>query len=63
MSKFVKGLIGSAGLVAGSAFAAVPAAVTTAISDASADGVTVATAMLVMVAAFLGFKIIRRQMH
>lgn len=63
MSKALKGLFASAGLVAGSAFAAVPADVTTAITGAQTDGTTVATAMLVMVAAFLGFRIIRRQMH
>jgi len=63
MSKALKGLFASAGLAAGSAFAAVPADVTTAIASAQTDGTTVATAMLVMVAAFLGFRIIRRQMH
>lgn len=63
MSKLLKGLVASAGLASGAVFAAVPADVTTAIAAAQTDGTTVATAMLVMVAAFLGFRIIRRQMH
>lgn len=50
------------GLV-GSAQAAVPAAVTTAISDASTDMITIATAIFVAVIGLLGFKLMRRAAH
>lgn len=43
-----------------SSFAAVPEAVTTAITAAGADMVTVATAVFVAVIALLGFKLMRR---
>lgn len=50
------------GLVAttGTALAAVPMDVTTALSDAKTDGVTVATAVLVAVVAIFAFKLMRR---
>ena len=66
MNKFTKARLAvlGAGVAASNVvLAAVPAAVTTAIADAQTDGVTVATAMLVMAAAFLGFAIIRSQMR
>lgn len=52
----------SAGLLAagGSAFAAVPAEVTTALTDMKADGLVVAGAVLVAVIAVAAFKFIRR---
>lgn len=46
-----------------SAFAAVPAAITTAITDLQADAITVATAMVGVTAALLVFRYIRRQLH
>lgn len=46
-----------------SVLAAVPASVTTAISDAQADAVTVAALMLGVTAALLAFTLMRRQMH
>lgn len=45
-----------------SAFAAVPADVTTAISDMKADGLTVATAVLVAIIAIAAIKFIRKGM-
>lgn len=50
------------GLVAttGSAFAAVPASVTSALGDAQTDGVTIATAVFVAVVAMFAFKLMRR---
>lgn len=45
------------------AFAAVPAAITTAITDLQADAITVATAMVGVTAALLVFRYIRRQLH
>lgn len=45
---------------AGSVFAAVPAAVTTSLTDAQADGVTVATAVLVAIVAIYAFKLMRK---
>jgi len=50
------------GLVAttGSAFAAVPASVTTALSDAQTDGVTIATAVFVAIVAMFAFKLMRK---
>lgn len=44
----------------GSAMAAVPADVTTALTDAKTDGVTVATAVLVAVVAIYAFKLMRK---
>ena len=50
------------GLVAstGSAFAAVPASVITALSDAQTDGVTIATAVFVAIVAMYSFKLMRK---
>lgn len=50
------------GLVAstGSAFAAVPASVTTALADAQTDGVTIATAVFVAIVAMYSFKLMRK---
>lgn len=45
---------------AGSAFAAVPAEVTTALGDAKADGITIATAVFVAVVAMYAFKLMRK---
>lgn len=47
-------------LAAGNAMAAVPTEVTTALSDAKTDGVTVATAVLVAIVAIFAFKLMRR---
>lgn len=44
----------------GSAFAAVPTEVTTALSDAKTDGVAVATAVLVALVAIYAFKLMRK---
>lgn len=44
-----------------SVFAAVPAAVTTSITDAGADAATVAGAVLVVFVALLGFRMMRSQ--
>jgi len=44
----------------GSAMAAVPADVTTALEGAKTDGVTVATAVLVAVVAIYAFKLMRK---
>lgn len=44
----------------GSAFAAVPASVTTALADAQTDGVTIATAVFVAIVAMFAFKLMRR---
>lgn len=46
--------------LAGTVHAAVPAAVTDAIEGAGADGVTVATAVLVAIVGIWAFKLIRR---
>lgn len=43
-----------------SAFAAVPASVTTALSDAQTDGVTIATAVFVAIVAMYAFKLMRK---
>lgn len=43
------------------AFAAVPASVSTAITDAGADAATVAGAVLVVLVALLGFHYMRRE--
>lgn len=44
----------------GSAFAAVPTEVTTALGDAKTDGVAVATAVLVALVAIYAFKLMRK---
>ncbi len=65
MNKFARfGLVSGAAALAsvGSVFAAVPAEVTTAISDMKADGITVATAVLVAVIALAAIKFIRKGM-
>jgi VIT1/CCC1 family predicted Fe2+/Mn2+ transporter len=60
MFKKVSGVL--AGLVAttGSAFAAVPASVTTALTDAAADSVTVAGLALAIIVGIAAFKYMRR---
>ena len=50
-------------LAAGKVFAEVPSAVTGAIETTKTDAVTVAGAMIGVVAALLVFKFIRQQMH
>lgn len=50
---------GAALLAAGAAHAAVPAAITTAIADMQADGVTVATAFVVASIAVAAIKFLR----
>lgn len=50
----------SLSLMAGSVFAAVPASVTTALSDAQTDGVTIATAVFVAIVAMYAFKLMRK---
>lgn len=58
-SKIASGLaLVGAGIT--NAIAAVPVDVTTALSDAKTDGVTVATAVLVAVVAIFAFKLMRR---
>lgn len=57
--KFVAGVSVAAASV-GSAMAAVPADVTTALTDAKADGIIVATAVLVAVVAIYAFKLMRK---
>lgn len=47
-------------VMAGSAFAAVPTEVTTALSDAKTDGLTIAGAVLVAIIALYAFKLMRR---
>lgn len=47
-------------MATGSAFAAVPAGVTTAISDAGTDSVTVAGAVLAVIVGIFAFKLLRR---
>ena len=51
---------GSLALLGNQAFAAVPADVTTAITEMKADGLTVATAVLVAVIAIYAIKFIRK---
>lgn len=51
------------GLLGLSAHAEVPTAVTTAITGAGADMVTVAAAVLVAIIGLLGFKLMRRAAH
>lgn len=45
------------------AMAAVPAAVTTSITDAGADALTVGVAVLVAVVALLGVRLMRKEIH
>jgi len=52
--------IGGLSLLAGNAYAAVPAAVTTALGDLSDDAVAVATLVLLAIVAVYAFKFIRR---
>lgn len=59
--KKVAALSGITGLAATPAFAAVDAAVLTAITDAQADIVTVGSAIIVMAAAVLGLKWLKAQ--
>lgn len=60
MFKKIAAGVGSLGLMASSAFAAVPTDVTTALDGAKTDGVTVATAVLVAVVAIYAFKLMRK---
>ena len=60
MFKKIAAGVGSLGLMASSAFAAVPTDVTTALEGAKTDGVTVATAVLVAVVAIYAFKLMRK---
>jgi hypothetical protein len=57
----ILGLISLAGLSVNSAFAAVPANVTTAITDAGADAATVAGAVLVVVVGLMGLHYMKRE--
>jgi hypothetical protein len=50
----------SLGLFALQSYAAVPAAVTTAVTEAGADMATVAAAVFVAIIGLLGFKLMRR---
>lgn len=59
MSKKIIG--GVAALVPFSAFAAVPTEVSTAITSAGADAVTVASAVLIVVVGLLAFRYMRRE--
>ena len=62
-NKFLRAVGGAVAVTAISAqqaFAAVPAEVTTALSDAKADGVTVAGVVLVVIIAIAAFKFIRK---
>ena len=56
----VRSLVAAGALAAGSAFAAVPADVTTALTDAKADGISVAGLVLIAVIAMYAFKLMRR---
>lgn len=61
LKTFVLGLFASVcGLFAVSAHAAVPAGVTSAVSDMSADAATVATAVLVAIIGVVAIKFIRK---
>lgn len=64
MTKFLKGSLVLSSLLAtaGSTFAAVPAEVTTAISDMKSDGLIVASAVLVAVIAIAAIKFLRKAM-
>lgn len=54
------GLVGSLSLAAGSAMAAVPTDVTTALGDAKTDSLTVAGLALVVIIAIAAFKYMRK---
>lgn len=56
----VRSLVASGVLVAGNAIAAVPADVTTALTEAKADGILVATAVLIAIVAIYAFKLMRK---
>lgn len=56
----VRSLVAAGALTAGSAFAAVPVDVTTALTDAKADGISVAGLVLIAVIAMYAFKLMRR---
>lgn len=60
MKKFLLGVPASLALVAGSAFAAVPADVTTALTDAKADATTVAGVVIGIIVAIAAFLYMRR---
>ncbi|EMT5005238.1 hypothetical protein WMQ87_006327 [Pseudomonas aeruginosa] len=53
-------VLGSVGLLAGQAMAEVPAAATTALTEAQADGVAVGGTVLGVIIAIAAFKYIRR---
>ncbi|MFG8300109.1 major capsid protein [Pseudomonas aeruginosa] len=53
-------VLGSLGLLAGQAMAAVPAEVTSALNDAKADGVAIGGVVLGVIIAIAAFKYIRR---
>ncbi|RTA85455.1 hypothetical protein EJ591_22855 [Pseudomonas aeruginosa] len=59
---FVRGgvVLGSVGLLAGQAMAEVPAAATTALNEAKADGVAIGGTVLGVIIAIAAFKYIRR---
>ncbi|MFK0878612.1 hypothetical protein GNQ12_27685 [Pseudomonas aeruginosa] len=59
---FVRGgvVLGSVGLLAGQAMAAVPEAATTALTDAQKDGVAIGGTVLGVIIAIAAFKYIRR---
>lgn len=61
MNKIKSGLL-TLSVLSSSAFAAVPADVTTAITDMKADGLTVATAVLVAIIAIAAVKFLRKAM-
>lgn len=50
----------AATLFVGNAIAAVPTEVTTSLTDAKTDGITIATAVLVAIIALYAFKLMRR---
>lgn len=60
MLKKVCGVLVGVAATTGSAFAAVPVAVTTALTDAQADGVTIASAVFVAIVAMFAFKLMRK---
>jgi len=60
MIKRISSVVGGLLVTAGSAFAAVPADVTTALADMKADSLTVAGLVLVAIISIAGVKFIRR---
>lgn len=60
MLKKIKGVLVALPLTAGSAFAAVPTEVTTAMTDMKADALAVGSAFLVAVIAIAALKLMRR---